>query len=159
MNFLGIGPMELVLVVVLALIVLGPEKLPEAMAQLGKVINELRNVTAQLSDEFNRTIQAEINETRSVFDDTRAAVSEARSTLDEAVSGTPAAKRVQSPREPEASTASESALASANGTTGQHDLDSHVPGADTQSDALTPAAAHPRTPGEGSASDDLLPPY
>ena len=42
MNILGIGPMELLLIVVLALIVLGPEKLPEVMAQVGRALNEFR---------------------------------------------------------------------------------------------------------------------
>src|SRR5215218_4667571 len=89
--------MELVLIVVLALIVLGPEKLPEVMGQVGKAISQFRNVTAQLTDEFNRTIQAELNETRSVIEETKAAVSEARLSVDEAVTGTHARKRADAP--------------------------------------------------------------
>jgi mttA/Hcf106 family len=42
MNMFGIGPMELLPIIVLALIVLGPAKLPEVMAQVGKGINEFR---------------------------------------------------------------------------------------------------------------------
>jgi sec-independent protein translocase protein TatB len=94
MNILGIGPMELLLIVVLALIVLGPEKLPEVMAQVGRAMNQLRKVTTQLSDEFNRTIQAEFNETRSVVEEARAAVSGARANVDEALMATTAPRRL-----------------------------------------------------------------
>ncbi len=93
MNILGIGPMELLLIIVLALIVLGPEKLPQVMAQVGKAFDELRRATTQLSDEFNRTIQAELNETRSVVQESRDVLTDARSSVDEALAGTQAAIR------------------------------------------------------------------
>ena len=38
MNLLGMGPMELLLIVVLALIVFGPKKLPELGKGLGEAI-------------------------------------------------------------------------------------------------------------------------
>ena len=71
MNFLGMGPMELLLIVVLALIVFGPAKLPEIMGQVGKAIGDFRRATSELSDEFNRTIQAELQETKAIVDDTK----------------------------------------------------------------------------------------
>ncbi|HEY0581211.1 MAG TPA: twin-arginine translocase TatA/TatE family subunit, partial [Chloroflexota bacterium] len=48
--------MELILIVVLALIVFGPAKLPEIMGQVGKAVGDFRRATSDLSDEFNRTI-------------------------------------------------------------------------------------------------------
>jgi TatA/E family protein of Tat protein translocase len=93
MNFLGMGPMELLLIVVLALIVFGPAKLPEIMAQVGKAIGDFRRATSDLSDEFNRTIQAELQETRAVVEETKAAVSDARSTVNSAITGVPAPVR------------------------------------------------------------------
>jgi sec-independent protein translocase protein TatB len=57
MNFFGMGPLELVVVLVLALVFIGPEKLPEVAAQLGKVYRDLRRVTAELSTEFNESMQ------------------------------------------------------------------------------------------------------
>ncbi len=39
---MGIGPMEIVLVVVIALVVLGPKKLPEAGRSLGTGMRELK---------------------------------------------------------------------------------------------------------------------
>ncbi|HEV7663693.1 MAG TPA: twin-arginine translocase TatA/TatE family subunit [Chloroflexota bacterium] len=83
--------MELVLIVVLALIVFGPAKLPEIMAQVGKAIGDFRRATSDLSDEFNRTIQAELQEGRSVLNETKAAVTDVHTTVNSAVTATPPA--------------------------------------------------------------------
>src|SRR5262245_22256450 len=91
MNFLGIGPMELLLIVTLALIGLGPEELPEVRAELGKAYSEVRRAATQLSDDFNRTLQAELDASRAVVKQTKEAVTEARSSVDAAVAGTRAA--------------------------------------------------------------------
>lgn len=88
MNILGMGPMEILLIVVLALIVFGPAKLPEIMGQVGKAIGDFRRATSELSDEFNRTIQAELQETRSVVEDTKSAVTGAHASINSAISGT-----------------------------------------------------------------------
>src|ERR1700716_712314 len=93
MNILGMGPMELLLIVVLALVVFGPAKLPEIMSQVGKAINDFRRATSELSDEFNRTIQAELQETKAVIDETTSAVSDMHATANRAATGTPAPTR------------------------------------------------------------------
>jgi TatA/E family protein of Tat protein translocase len=90
MNILGMGPMEILLIVVLALIVFGPAKLPEIMGQVGKAIADFRRATSELSDEFNRTIQAEIQETKSVVEDTKSAVTGVHTSINAAISGTAA---------------------------------------------------------------------
>src|SRR5690349_2779511 len=90
MNILGMGPMEILLIVVLALIVFGPAKLPEIMGQVGKAIADFRRTTSELSDEFNRTIQAELQETRSIVDDTKSAVTGVHTSINSAIQGTPA---------------------------------------------------------------------
>src|ERR1700731_716670 len=106
MNFLGMGPMELLLIVVLALIVFGPAKLPEIMGQVGKAIGDFRRATSELSDEFNRTIQAELQETRAVVDETRATLTDARASVydahaqvNSAITGVPAPVRTAVPGE------------------------------------------------------------
>jgi sec-independent protein translocase protein TatB len=93
MNILGMGPMEILLIVVLALIVFGPAKLPEIMRQVGKAINDFRRATSDLSDEFNRTIQAELKEGRSLVDETRSTVTNAHASVTSAISGLPAPTR------------------------------------------------------------------
>ena len=42
----GIGPMELVLVLVIALVVLGPKKLPDAGRSVGKGMREFKDALA-----------------------------------------------------------------------------------------------------------------
>ncbi len=59
MNFLGLGPGELLLVMVLALIVFGPQKLPQIGRDLGKAVAEFRRTTSDITQEFNRELQLE----------------------------------------------------------------------------------------------------
>src|ERR1700694_5729566 len=111
MNILGMGPMEPLFVLVLALIVFGPAKLPEIMAQVGKAIGDFRRATSELSDEFNRTIQAELQETRAVVEETKApltdakaAVYDAHAQVNSAITGMPAPVRTAVPGEIEPAT-------------------------------------------------------
>src|SRR5579884_742722 len=87
MNIFGIGPTEILLIVVLALIVFGPQRLPEIMAQVGKTINDFRRISAQLSDEFNRTMQTEFGDTRALMDETRSTVLNAQTAVTSVMSG------------------------------------------------------------------------
>jgi sec-independent protein translocase protein TatA len=48
--FGGIGPMEVVLVLAIALIVLGPKKLPEAARSVGKGLREFRDSVGGIGD-------------------------------------------------------------------------------------------------------------
>jgi TatA/E family protein of Tat protein translocase len=50
----GIGMPELILILGLALIVLGPKKLPELAKALGKGLAEFRRATDELKDEFRK---------------------------------------------------------------------------------------------------------
>jgi TatA/E family protein of Tat protein translocase len=70
MNFLGMGPMELLLIMALALIFIGPGKLPEVMGQIGKAVRDFQKTTGELSSEFHRTLQAEIAETKAAVEGT-----------------------------------------------------------------------------------------
>jgi len=49
-------------ILVLALIIFGPGKLPEIAGQVGRVVRDFRRTTAELSSEFNRTLSLEIEE-------------------------------------------------------------------------------------------------
>jgi len=50
----GIGMPELLLILALALIVLGPKKLPELARALGKGMAEFRRASDELKDEFRQ---------------------------------------------------------------------------------------------------------
>jgi len=54
MGMFGIGMPELLLILGLALIVLGPKKLPELAKTLGKGLAEFRRATDELKDEFRQ---------------------------------------------------------------------------------------------------------
>ncbi len=57
MNFLGIGPAELIVILVVALVFVGPERLPKLAADLARTIREIRRYTGSLAAEFNEVIQ------------------------------------------------------------------------------------------------------
>lgn len=57
----GIGMPELLLILALALIVLGPRKLPEIARALGKGMAEFRRATDELKDELKQ-VESEIDE-------------------------------------------------------------------------------------------------
>lgn len=59
MNFLGMGPMELVVIMVLALIVFGPGKLPEIAGQVGRMVRDFRRATGDMSSEFSKAFSLE----------------------------------------------------------------------------------------------------
>jgi TatA/E family protein of Tat protein translocase len=58
----GIGMPELLLILGLALIVLGPKKLPELAKALGKGLAEFRRATDDLKEEF-RQMEREVDDT------------------------------------------------------------------------------------------------
>ena len=54
------GPLELMVILVIALIVLGPQKLPEAARSVGKGMRELReSLTAEDDDDDERDVYDE----------------------------------------------------------------------------------------------------
>lgn len=57
----GIGMPELLLILAIALIVLGPKKLPELARALGKGMAEFRRATDELKEEF-RNMEHEIED-------------------------------------------------------------------------------------------------
>jgi len=59
----GIGVPELLVIMVIALIVLGPKRLPEVAKSLGKAFAEFRRATSDLSEELNdakRALEEEV---------------------------------------------------------------------------------------------------
>ena len=49
---LGIGPEELLLVLIVALLVLGPERLPKVARDVGRVVGDLRRTSDEFREEF-----------------------------------------------------------------------------------------------------------
>jgi sec-independent protein translocase protein TatB len=65
MNFIGVGPAELVVILVVALIFVGPQRLPRLAADLARVIREIRRYTGQVAAEFSEVIDDIQRETES----------------------------------------------------------------------------------------------
>jgi sec-independent protein translocase protein TatA len=57
MNILGVGPAELLLIFIIALIVFGPGKLPELARTLGKAVRELRRMSLEVTAEFAKELR------------------------------------------------------------------------------------------------------
>ena len=55
----GIGPMELVIILVLALIIFGPGKLPDVGKALGKALGEFKNASKGLQDDITNAGELE----------------------------------------------------------------------------------------------------
>lgn len=60
----GIGPTELLVILVVALLVLGPKRLPELARSLGKGLAEFRRATADVTAELDEARMALERETR-----------------------------------------------------------------------------------------------
>ena len=58
MEFLGIGPAELLLILVIALIVVGPERLPEISRTIARTLNNLRAMSQTLTSEWQQELTA-----------------------------------------------------------------------------------------------------
>lgn len=65
----GLGPTELIVILVLALLVLGPKRIPEAASTLGKAIRGFRRATKELKDQIDID-----DEVRKPFEDLRSAL-------------------------------------------------------------------------------------
>ena len=63
----GIGMPEMILILAVALIVIGPKKLPDLAKSLGRALGEFKKATSELKDSFQ--IDDEIKEVKTTFDE------------------------------------------------------------------------------------------
>jgi sec-independent protein translocase protein TatB len=66
---------EVIIILVLALVVLGPEKLPEVLRKAGKLYGDLRRVTTGFQEEFEETFKEPLREFRDTANQARDMVS------------------------------------------------------------------------------------
>lgn len=57
MDFFGIGPMEILLILVVALIIFGPGRLPEIARKAGKAMRTVRKATFDLTAEVTKELE------------------------------------------------------------------------------------------------------
>ncbi len=131
MEFLGIGYQELLLVLVLLLVVVGPDRLPGMAYQIGRAVRTMQGYARAVRDEFKDEIDYQDEQYKAV----KGQVDEAQQVL-----RTENAKLNSELREVSASVESTVALAT---------TDSPVPGV---------AAAAVDSPGAGQSAEPAKPP-
>ena len=57
MTFLGMGPLEVMIILVVAFIVLGPQRMMDAARLLGKATREVRRMSQGLTDAIDETME------------------------------------------------------------------------------------------------------
>jgi Tat protein translocase TatB subunit len=63
----GIGMPEMLLILAIALIVIGPKKLPDLAKSLGRAFAEFKRATSELKESFE--IDSELKDIKTTFDD------------------------------------------------------------------------------------------
>ncbi len=76
--FFDISTGEVFIVILVLFLIFGPQKMPEIARKIGKVINQMKHATSELSKEFNeeskeirKTLDDETKSIRKSFDDTK----------------------------------------------------------------------------------------
>ena len=90
---------ELLIILVIALVVLGPEKLPEMIRKVGRVYGELRRMSSGFQDELRGVLEEPLREVRETMDMARGGFSTA---ADDADASTATTTVEPTPPEPEA---------------------------------------------------------
>ncbi len=142
---LMIGPLgmqEMLIILVVALIVFGPRKLPQIGKTLGKSVAEFRRTSTELRSTLEREVQMEeFRAARSEVSELKKDVSDLGRGLDpDRGSGPPGAGREERESPPEAQSASEAPP--------------DASGADGATDGAAAPAAEPAGAGEAPAGDD-----
>lgn len=59
MDFMGIGPLELLLILIIGFLLLGPDKLPEMAAKAGQLFRNFKKATFDLSKTISEDLSTE----------------------------------------------------------------------------------------------------
>ena len=142
----GIGMPELILIAVVALIVLGPKKLPELAKSMGKAMREFKKATSELKETFQ--IEEDVSEVKKAFSDFHSDVNKAVRAED-----TSPASPVQEPEAPAEKPAAPAGDTAPRDSMGElkKAFDSWNAGADTAGAAEKPS-------GTEAGTDDPPPP-
>lgn len=59
MDFFGVGMGEILLIIIIALIVMGPDKIPGTARTVGKTIRAIKKASSDLTSQVNKELEAE----------------------------------------------------------------------------------------------------
>lgn len=152
-GFFGIGIQELVLIAIVALIVLGPERLPATFREIAKFIRQVRNMTNEFTTQFGDDFKAlEDLDPRRILQRELASIDEEEQAKEGTTKGkaTPAKTTTTTPKPtPAKATTPKTTTTKSTTTTAKT-----VPSTTTASSATTTAEAAPAQ----AESDTVTPP-
>lgn len=96
MSFFGMGGMEIMVIMIVALIIFGPGKLPEIGAQVGKAVRDFRRATNDLTREFNDStndIRTTMDEMKGTMNQVERETKELAQSIPSAIDGTATTNR------------------------------------------------------------------
>jgi len=96
MSFFGMGSMEIMVIMIVALIIFGPGKLPELGAQVGRAVRDFKRTTNDLTREFNDStsdIRSTMDEMKGTMADVERETKEMANSIPSTIEGTAAAVR------------------------------------------------------------------
>ena len=62
MNFFGIGISEIAVIIVMALLIFGPKRLPQLGKTIGKTLKGLQTASTEFENEINKTLKLNEND-------------------------------------------------------------------------------------------------
>lgn len=71
-----IGPLELIVILVVALLVIGPDKLPAYAKKFGEGMKEFKKASSTITDEINEDVVEPIKEAKAPFEEAIAPIKE-----------------------------------------------------------------------------------
>lgn len=83
MNFLDMGIMEILLILVVALVIWGPGKIPEIARNLGKFMNAMKKMSFDLTTQVKKELELEEKESASSSGSKEKSVKKTESSVDE----------------------------------------------------------------------------
>lgn len=61
MNFFGVGPTEIIVVLIIILVLFGPDRLPEMAKRIGSASREIRDNLKTVNDQMNTALEASMD--------------------------------------------------------------------------------------------------
>ena len=89
MGFFDMGPLEILLILVVALIIWGPEKVPEMARTLGRIVRAFRKATYDITQSVTRELEREEKDLVSPSKEDKNEPAKEPSSTDKAAPGSP----------------------------------------------------------------------
>lgn len=90
MGFFGMGAPEIIVIMIVALIIFGPGKLPEIGAQVGRTVRDFRKATRDLTSDFESSmndVQSTMGEMKQTMADVQRETKELADTIPASIEG------------------------------------------------------------------------